>query len=65
MKINELATKYYSLLEDIEMMDMDMFISEEEKKIIEAIEKAAKVQMDKSSTEKDKIKAKKELKKEK
>ena len=39
-------------------------ISEEERKIIEAIEKAAKVQMDKSSTEKDKIKAKKELKKE-
>ncbi|MBR3890792.1 MAG: hypothetical protein IKJ30_01810 [Bacilli bacterium] len=32
MKINELATKYFSLREDLEMLEMDMFASEEEKK---------------------------------
>lgn len=31
MKINELATKYFSLKEDIDMLEMDMFSSDEEK----------------------------------
>ena len=32
MKIGELASKYFSLKEDLEMLEMDMFASEEEKK---------------------------------